>query len=514
MPTEVAPDAHAEPEFVCACEAWARSTCAREGFFREHEGRSYCVLHYPSQDKTAAFNSALQNKLEAKDFDFRGVWFPDPVAFGGFQFTRANFTRAIFSKPANFSQANFIESADFSEVTFYETVIFSGATFGAGAIFSWAKFGALTRFDWATFCGAASFDNTTFSPVTFSKAIFYEGAIFTRATFSEAAIFDSTFKQHANFGDASFNAAANFIGASFNASAFFDRARFNDEARFTEARFDADATFNLATFSSSANFRNAIFIAAADFTSVIFASYVRFVGNEDHPVFGDRSYLDLQHARMERPERVSFHTLTLRSHWFVNVDARKFEFVNVKLKPEILQDIKSLTEHLISAPHRLLDIAYRRLAVNAEENHHYYDAADFRYAAMDVRRQEEWRGMAVWRLAWWYWLLSGYGERITRAAGCLLLILVLFAGLYTQVGFVPSADQTTKPATTITTPDTVGTPLHFNQALVHSFEVSILQKPEPKPLTLTARFLVGLETVLGPLQAALLALAIRRKFMR
>ena len=37
---------------------------------------------------------------------------------------------------------------------------------------------------------------------------------------------------------------------------------------------------------------------------------------------------------------------------------------------------------------------------------------------------------------------------------------------------------------------------------------------DPKPLTGTAQTLVLLETILGPVQAALLALAIRRKFMR
>ncbi len=41
-----------------------------------------------------------------------------------------------------------------------------------------------------------------------------------------------------------------------------------------------------------------------------------------------------------------------------------------------------------------------------------------------------------------------------------------------------------------------------------------LQKPEPQPETVEAKTLVAVETVLGPLQAALLALAIRRKFMR
>ena len=40
------------------------------------------------------------------------------------------------------------------------------------------------------------------------------------------------------------------------------------------------------------------------------------------------------------------------------------------------------------------------------------------------------------------------------------------------------------------------------------------QRPEPKPLTSMGQTLVTLETILGPLQAARLALAIRRKFMR
>lgn len=51
-------------------------------------------------------------------------------------------------------------------------------------------------------------------------------------------------------------------------------------------------------------------------------------------------------------------------------------------------------------------------------------------------------------------------------------------------------------------------------ALTYSAGVMTLQKPEPRPATRLARGLVLLETILGPLQAALLALAIRRKFMR
>jgi hypothetical protein len=62
--------------------------------------------------------------------------------------------------------------------------------------------------------------------------------------------------------------------------------------------------------------------------------------------------------------------------------------------------------------------------------------------------------------------------------------------------------------------DRVGQPLEVRRALTYSLAVMSLQKPEPKPLTGTAQTLVLLETILGPVQAAFLALAIRRKFMR
>jgi hypothetical protein len=63
--------------------------------------------------------------------------------------------------------------------------------------------------------------------------------------------------------------------------------------------------------------------------------------------------------------------------------------------------------------------------------------------------------------------------------------------------------------------DRVGEPIRpLADALAYSANVMTLQKPEPRPATYVARGLVIAETILGPLQAALLALAIRRKFMR
>jgi hypothetical protein len=50
---------------------------------------------------------------------------------------------------------------------------------------------------------------------------------------------------------------------------------------------------------------------------------------------------------------------------------------------------------------------------------------------------------------------------------------------------------------------------HYYSAAVMTF-----QRPDPRPATTAAHTVVLLQTILGPLQAALLALAIRRKFMR
>lgn len=56
--------------------------------------------------------------------------------------------------------------------------------------------------------------------------------------------------------------------------------------------------------------------------------------------------------------------------------------------------------------------------------------------------------------------------------------------------------------------------LSASDALLYSAGVMALQKPEAAPANNRAKLLVLMETIFGPVQAALLALAIRRKFMR
>jgi hypothetical protein len=114
-------------------------------------------------------------------------------------------------------------------------------------------------------------------------------------------------------------------------------------------------------------------------------------------------------------------------------------------------------------------------------------------------------------------LLSGYGERVRRAFGVLLVIWLLFALIYWKAADEswwqpkqPSAILSVKPDATRATP----IKLTASDALLYSAGVMALQKPEPAPANKRAKLLVLMETIFGPVQAALLALAIRRKFMR
>jgi hypothetical protein len=135
--------------------------------------------------------------------------------------------------------------------------------------------------------------------------------------------------------------------------------------------------------------------------------------------------------------------------------------------------------------------------------------------AMEARRRSQWYGCAFWRLNWWYWLASGYGERVLRAFLVLISIMVISAGAFTRTGFARWEPKLSSEAeATNAKRDQVGSSLPFKRALTYSLAVITLQKPEPRPCTTLAQMIVLLETVIGPVQAALLALAIRRKFMR
>jgi hypothetical protein len=502
--------------FTCDYTEFNSTACNGEDFYKEHNGKRYCVLHFPSEEKDVAFNEALKRKLDAEDYNFGGIWFPHKVVFSNY----------AFSKEANFVNATFNEGVDFTHASFMSGALFIRATFGAGAFFNEATFSAPAYFTFATFSAETDFYKAVFSAkADFSATKFSQEASFSLVTFSELADFQyATFQEEATFTGSTFNKGVDFINVTFKKDAGFAGTTFGARADFSDTSFYSSAIFFRAIFDKEAEFRETTFLTLAYFRETRFRDHVLFAINEKRSGFDGSTQLNLEFAEIEKPERVSFHTHTLRPHWFVNVDSRKFNFINVDWKGSIeqeFQDLKDkyeeqeLTYEVVSTLRRLLALTYRQLAVNAEENHLYEEASRFRYWSMDMRRLESRLGLTPWRLSWWYWLASGYGERSFRALIVLLIVWLAFAVLYTQAGFAPRQMRHLGESNeSVALRAEVGEPLAWSRATTYSLGVISLQKPDPRPATIWAQRLVTLETILGPLQAALLALAIRRKFMR
>src|SRR5258707_281049 len=465
-----------ESDFVCGCgDESMRSACAGEPFYKEHKGKRYCVLHSPGKEKSADFEKALQRKLEKKDFNFRGVWFPDELKF----------SRFTFSAPADFRFATFNADVDFHSATFRADSYFSAAAFGAAVSFRAVIFSSAVNFSSALFSADADFNTSTFSA----------DADFTSATFRAAADFRfATFIATVDFNAGTFGATANFSSGTFGAAAYFSAATFGAAADFSSGTFGAAADFNSANLSS-----------LADFSYTTFNGKAVFPRSKDIRASGDQASFDFKFAKIKTPKSFSLPAGMLRPHWFINVDLRKFDLANVGWRSKPSEEIRSLERKKKdlpedSSPSLLLSDVYRRLALNAEQIHHYPDASLFRYGSMDAWRPQKWGGLKFWKtdmLHWIYWATSGYGERVFRAFLWLIGLWFIFALFYTQIGFAQPEPR-----------------LGLSRALTYSAGVMALQKPEPRPATTAAQTVVLFETILGPVQAALLALAIRRKFMR
>ncbi len=478
-------------EFFCECGGPApedpmyyrtfdrsfRHTCRGEKFYKGCNWQQYCVLHYPALDKTNDFTSAIEKKLQVGDFIFDGVFFP------------INFSPLPedFYKSSSFAYAIFN-----SDPWFSSHPIFNGI-----AIFSNAKFTDIVSF-YATF----NFDTA------FSNAIFYKDVEFHHAGFNGDAFFSlAKFKGEAGFYT-NFSSNSYFRGTVFDKRATFS-STFDGKAHFNDTIFDGTADFSTSSFNADAEF-SGMELAALVFDGTNFKEKVLFSKLQ---CTEDRiGQVQPGRVLFKKPEAVSFHSSKLAPHWFIYTDPRKFSFVDAEWLSNPKHELKRLHDLKVISPARLLSITYRNLAINAEENHRYGEAQRFRYASMNIRRMERFHGLTFWTLDWWYWAASGYGEKAGRAFAILVGIWLLFSIAFHHIDFVSAKPLDRSKTDTVAIRSTER--LDMRQALNYSLSVLTLQRPDPKPTTSPAQELVTLEMILGPVQAALLALAIRRKFMR
>jgi uncharacterized protein YjbI with pentapeptide repeats len=451
--------------------------------------------------------------------NFASTTFSAPVDFWSATFNIETALGATFAK-VSFGRANFNSNVSFEKAHFSGETDFKGAVFRADkkASFRDTKFPVGVDFSNAEFTGEASFIWAQFGVETPETGVDGKNKAeeeeeprisFVSATFGKVEFQSCYFNESVNFTSATFNAPTKFWVARFRANAVFDSATFKGETTF-DCPFKAKASFTDATFHQSVTFTG----TQEQEVREKIAGKLWTITTE--PMFTRKSSLSLRLVRLEKPACLLFRSVTLRPHWFVDIDARTVDFTNVRWEWGITnKEIQDIENRGIASPHRLLAIACQRLAVNAEENQRYDEASKFRHMWSDAHRREEFRGFTPWTLSWWYWLASGYGERALQALLVLLGIWILFGLLYTRVGFVQwEPKMASEPDAVAAKRDQIGAPLEFRRALAYSAGIMTLQKPEPHPATTLAEAIVFLETILGPVQGALLALAIRRKFMR
>jgi hypothetical protein len=524
-------------------ESVHRAACHCEAIL-EIEGKHYCLMHAPTKYKSDDFEKAFQEKLAAKNYNFCGVWFPGDANFSKHNFeSEVNFNFAVFNGHADFRAAQFSGGdADFREVQFTGgDTDFSNAQFsGADANFSNTRFsGGSTYFRGVQFGGAdVIFKNTEFRG---------KNTIFSRTEFSKAV----------GFIDAVFTNRISFLQAIFKQRVLFNRVRFCAGSM---------VTFSLARFGDFTGFREFKIEKGVDFYFGGATSE-----NPEHIHFHSIDNLQPRWFINIDPRKFNFENTafpllkrkTLRDFFRQCRNfAPKKSFLALRRRPKLAAEIlklKATSEIEIETtvnylrlfsrnrnvignpPYQLLITAYRRLAENAEENARYEEAMSLRYMAMDFHRHSTWWGRFFpITLHWWYWASSGYGERAFRALIMLFLIWLIPFGLYaSSLGMferkMTAADvrlltgdaaphlSDEKIEKYISNTELYDLPAFsaktnadLRDAAFYSLNVMAFQKPEPKPAndSWLTRLVVTLQTILGPLQAALLALAIRRKFMR
>jgi len=456
-----------EKEFIR--QEVCRDLPVKYGSFKPN-GELYCILHFPNRYKEE-FDLEFQQRLEEESYDFRGVYFPDFVKL----------SNKTFYEMADFSFATFTQSTEFFSTKFTKEVKFIAAAF--------------------------------LKDINFNSAFFYDDALFGSAKFYKNAYFTNT----------------EFIyNADFRSVIFEDKSQ----------------TFFLWT-----NFEGVV-----DFSFATFKGYVAFVGEKESTVFiGKDTELNLQNARLEKPERISFKNVLLRPSWFINTDPRKFIFTNIQWKNlekfDVLTEIKNLEKvRKISDSKHVLTVACRQLATNYEENNRFEEASKFRRMGFEVEWAEKKETLWNWLseipneseklkkrvggseskeheakpptnlmgivqrfdfVHLLYRISSYYGESWQRALAILLSILIIFSLYYYLANFqICPKNSDNKSACVVRT-------MNINEAIQQSLYTAALQNVEyRKTLTSEQDIIILLEKILAPLQAALLALAIRRKFMR
>ena len=535
--------------------------------FQEHgyfAGVTFHKKSYPSFNRTKFKSCSFDSSKFHNDAKFSDTVFQEQADFADAEFFfKADFKNVSLpqNRKTDFKDVKFHNSADFENVEFYETD-FSRAQFALSSnspfnqiVFKNCIFNKTVSFVEVEFHSVADFSNTTFQNVHFENAMFANMANFLEASFLEDVFFNNTkFGYKDEHGIRSSQAV--FDGAVFgkDSRVFFDNTWFSWHTSFDYVKFDGYVFFKGSK-------ENPVFDTV--FERHAFWSLLKIL----NATFEKPEKVYFETVRL-RPSWFVNITSELRKFNFTDIDWSDEHGSFITIKGE-LKNIEKLNKHNSK---RLLAIVFRQLAEHAETNNRFEEASTFRRMAMEtewLEKKERFKnrinelipekeklerrfgdfvfgdpikeedkpnpptnsfgiirrsdGFIIHGL---YRITSYYGESWAWALGMLLLIIfVIFPIIYVLPTFqicpkdkplamslavCESKDEEVKKGC-----ECRKNSLDFGEGIVHSFTTATLQSVDyRKPITSTGEIVTILEKILAPLQAALLALALRRKFMR
>lgn len=350
--------------------------------------------------------------------------------------------------------------------------------------------------------------------VDFQDAYFRHGVRLKKGSFQKNVDFrGATFEGGVDLQETEFAGSVDLSKANFLKKADFSNAKFESSVYFSSATFKAEAVFSEATFSD-AHFLETSFEESVDFFKAVFFDRVAFYGSDKTKVFNDQKHVDFRHVQIYQPGNFSFHVTALRPSWFINVpELRNLAFTNIKGWDRNLKEETRALEPLsrkrfgkevpLKDRYPLLGETYKELAANAEEARLYADANKFHYWSMEALRKAN-LARRFNPITFFHWALSGYGNRPFRALIMLSGMYLAFAAVfYLWVGSAQGSDCNFVAFD------------HFWQALGYSLGAMTLQLQDSlECATREAAIVAYVAGVLGPVQIALLTLAVRRRFMR
>jgi hypothetical protein len=304
--------------------------------------------------------------------------------------------------------------------------------------------------------------------------------------------------------EAKFSGGAYFLETTFSGDANFVRAKFSGETDFWKAKFSGDADFSGAEFSEDTYFGEAKFFGKIDFNTAEFRQRAGFSGVET----AKNATVNFQGVRLLKPQQVFFHHVDLSRWSFLDTDLRRIDFNDVtwgtirrlwSRRTAIFDEI-SVSNEKVKVPKEYLakvERLYRHLKQNYESQRDYGRAGDFYYGEMEMKRRQL---NPLGQIPFWiYRILSGYGESYPRALFWLIVMWLLFAVLFTVVGYT----------------DEWGNHADLWRSLIYSAQsMTLFHEPKITFDNTLGQAVELVASVLGVIQIALFGLALQRRFKR